>query len=71
VLERREMASKLLGAVADDDGSGGRSECGRRAQDVIDERQPGNAVQHLGDLGFHPSALPGGEDHDMEVRHRG
>ena len=38
-------------------------------QHAVDERAAGDSVQHLRQLGFHPRALAGGENDDVEVRH--
>jgi len=38
----------------------------RDANNAFDERQPADAVQELGAAGFHPRALPGSEDDDVE-----
>ena len=56
--------------MADDD----RGRCGaralrRRASTCSIIGLPGHAVQHLGPRGFHPRALAGREDDDVEVGH--
>ncbi len=53
--------------VPDDHRDVFRPEGRRRPQDVGDERQPGEPVQHLGGGRLHARALPGGEDDDGDA----
>ena len=37
------------------------------AEHVLDQRQSGRRVEHLGQRGLHPRALAGGQDDDVDV----
>jgi hypothetical protein len=39
-------------------------------EDTDDHGLAADGVEHLGQLGFHPRALAGGQDHEMERRRR-
>ena len=57
----------LGGAVADHHGDAGRLQGGGCPQHAFDDGQAGDPVQDLGQLGFHPRALAGGQDDDVNV----
>src|SRR6185436_20380146 len=59
----------IVGAMADDYGDAGRLQGGRCPEDAFDDGQAGDSVQDLGQLGFHPRALAGGQDDDVNVTH--
>ena len=56
--------------MPDDDRRRAREERLRGSHRVVDHRPPGDVVQHLGARGFHSRALAGGQNDDVEVRHR-
>ena len=41
----------------------------QRVQHMRDDRQPADAMQHLGDAGFHPLSLARCEDHGQACAH--
>src|SRR5204862_6061813 len=55
--------------VARDQGSGGGGERFGDAEDVIDHRPAGHAVQDLWPRRLHARALARGQDHDVEIGH--
>ena len=64
-----ERGSYLLGPMAYDDGDAGGLQRRRGPEDVFDEGQSADSMQHFGQLGLHPSAFAGGQDDDVGVTH--
>jgi len=61
--ERRSAGRPILGLVTDDrDDTIGRSHRRCKSDDVLDERHPARAVQHLRLARLHARAQTGGED---------
>ncbi len=58
----------LLCLVLGDHHEGFRAQRFRRCQYVANERDTRERVENLGDSGFHPSALPSGQNHDGQRR---
>ncbi len=58
---------QLLGLVPDDDdGRPGREGRGR-TEHVVDQREPGCAMEDFRPRGLHARAFPGSQDHDVDV----
>jgi len=58
-----------VGLMADHDGHRRRAGRAGGVEDVVEQGPSGELVQHLGPLGFHPCALAGGQNHDVERAH--
>ena len=65
--QRRDRGGHILGLMAHDRDNFSRLERQARAHNVLDQRTPARAVQHLRQRGFEPRALARGQDHDYEV----
>ena len=65
----REGMLDLVAAVSHDHRDAFRLQGGGGPENAFDERQAANLVQDLGQPGFHPRALTGGEDNDVYVGH--
>src|SRR3546814_14261401 len=67
-----ERIAHLPAAVAVDDVDARRPQPSRGGDDVGEHRLPGDLLQHLGQARFHALALPGAQDHDLQLyRHAG
>ena len=69
LLPALQVSAHVVGFMADDDSDGLRTDPGRRPENVIDQRQPGDAVQDLGHGRPHTSPLAGSQDNDVEGLH--
>ena len=69
--EGGEGGADLVGHVADHDGRRHGREVACCPQDTDDHRLAADGVEHLRQLGLHPGALAGGQDHEMERRRHG
>ena len=58
---------QLLGLMADDHHDRGGRKGRSGTKHVIDQREAGGAVQDFRQRGFHARALPGGQDHNVDV----
>ncbi len=61
-----EVAIDLVGAVADHYDRARWLQRAHRLEDPADQGPPCRHMGHLGETGFHPLPLTGGEDDDMD-----
>jgi hypothetical protein len=61
----RERGPHRVSLMPDDDVNGVRSDSVDRSQDVLEQGEPKQRVEHLGFSASHPGSLAGGEDQGL------
>ena len=70
IRPRPQGGAQGVRLMADDDHDRGWRDVLSGTQHVLDKWQTGGRMEHLRQTGFHPRALAGGKDHEMDGSHR-
>src|SRR5690606_32713868 len=62
-----QRGSDFVGTVTNNQHFGGHRELIDRPQDMFDQRQARQVMQHLGKGRLHPGAFAGGQDNNVEI----
>ncbi|MGC4081870.1 MAG: hypothetical protein QM736_07120 [Vicinamibacterales bacterium] len=64
-----QRTTNFVALVSGDHSDGRRVKCRGGCEHVLDHRHSRHVVEHLRRPGFHPGALSGSENDDVNVRH--